>query len=388
MLDVIIIGAGASGLMCANNLDSSFKYLVLEKNSSAGRKLLITGGGRCNLTNNKDNKSFLEEISYNKKYLYSTIYKFGPKEVMNYFSIPLKEEKDNQIFPVSNKASDVVDYLVCGLKNKIKYNSKVISISKNDDYYTVDCDNGSYTCKHLVIATGGSSFSKLGSSGDHLEFASSLSQPIIELFPAETSILLEEKNDLAGSSFDDVVVSIPKVKKSGNLLFTHVGVSGTSIMKLSEFVYLNKSREIVIDFIPSINNIEELFEENREKLVITLLRELVSKRFASYLLNKALIDGNLKIKSVNKSNLVVLFSLLKSHKYLVKKVESIDKAYVTGGGVDLKYIDTASFESKINSGLYFIGEALDIHGPIGGYNLTLAFSTGYSVADNINKKTK
>ncbi len=384
MLDVIIIGGGPAGLMCLNHLDKNLKVLLLEKNSKAGRKLLITGGGRCNLTNNKDKKSFLEEVSYNKKYLYSTIYKFGPDEVMNFFDLPLKEEKDNQIFPVSDKAGDILNYLLKNVKDKIEYNSAVKSVKKIDDYYKIVCENATYCSKKVVIATGGASFSNLGSSGDHVLFAKDLDQPIVNLYPAESSIILEEINDLAGTSFDNVVVSIPKIKKSGNLLFTHRGLSGTAIMKMSEFIYLNKIKKIIIDFIPDISNLENLLEKNRDKLLLTFLREIVTKRFANYLINKAGIDEMLKIKSVNQRDILLIIKLLKEHEYTVKKVEDIEKAYVTGGGFDLKDIDTMSFESKINSGCYLIGEAIDIHGPIGGYNLTLAFSTGYSAAISIN----
>ncbi len=388
--DVIIIGAGPSGLMCSNFLDKKLKTLILEKNSKPGLKLLITGGGRCNLTNLKDSNSLLEEIDYNKKYLYSTIYNFSAYDIYDYFNkkVKLKEEEDNKIFPVSNKASDILNYLVGNINGVINYNESVLEITKNEINYIVKTNKDSYETKKIVVSTGGASFPDTGSSGDHLKFAKKLGQPVIDLFPAETSIILSDKLDLAGTSFDNVLVSANKISKDGNLMFTHNGLSGTSIMKISEFIYKEKIKNIIIDLLPSKSEeeISNIFLENRDKQPISILNIFFTKRFSNYIIANCKINSELKIKNLTNKELLNIINMIKEYEVSVLRVNDLKRAYVTGGGISLNYLNTKSFESKINNNLYFIGECLDIHGPIGGYNLTLAFSTAVSAARAINEK--
>ncbi len=375
MYDVVIIGAGASGLMLASLL-SNMNVLVLEKTNSPGKKLLITGGGRCNLTNLKGNDEFLENIKHNKKYLYSTINKFGPFEVYDYFkSIGLKEEEDNKIFPKSDKASDVLNYLIKKTKCKVNYNEEVIRIEDN----LVTTNKNTYQTKYIVVATGGSSYIKTGSSGDHIRLCDLIKQPCVSLFPAETSIITNDKNNLAGTSFDNVYIH--EFKESGNLIFTHTGLSGSSIMKISEHIYLKNIKEITIDLLPLIDekDLKELLHP--EKYILNILNNFFSKRFSTYLLELCNIKNDL-VKRLNHKNINDMINNIKKYKVSIKTVNDIKFAYVTGGGVDLKYIDTRTFKSKLND-IYFIGECLDIHGPIGGYNLTLAFSTAYSCSIDI-----
>ncbi len=387
MLDVIVIGAGAAGLLFSNVIDKNLNVLVLEKNKEAGKKLLITGGGRCNLTNNKENNLFLEEIKYNKKYLYSAIFKFGPKEVMKFFKVPLKEEKENQIFPVSNSSYEILEFLLKNKNCEIKYNSEVLSISKENNFFEVKTKEKTYTCKKLVIATGGSSFPALGSSGDNLKFAKMLNQKVTKIFPAETSVHLEKSNNLAGTSFEKVVLSFKKKTFEGNLIYTHKGISGLSVMKASEHIYLENIKEIKIDYLPNIN-IENILNENQEQTLISVLKTLVSKKFASYILDINKIDHSKVIKVLNEKEMEKVIISLKASPLQIKGVEDISKAYVTGGGIDLKDVNTKTFESKTVENLYFIGEALDLHGPVGGYNLTIAFSTAYSAAYYISEELK
>ena len=167
MYDVIIVGAGPAGLMCANQIKNK-KVLIIEKNTIAGAKLLLTGGGRCNLTNLKDNKAFLDNIDYNKKYLYSTISSFGPFDIYNFFNskVPLQEESDNRIFPKSNKAKDIVSCLIEDISHLINYNEKVLKIEYNENKIKVITSKGEYLTTNLVIACGGSSFPKTGSDTD------------------------------------------------------------------------------------------------------------------------------------------------------------------------------------------------------------------------------
>ena len=293
MLDIIIIGSGPAGLMSAIISSKNNKVLVLEKNNCSGKKLLITGGARCNVTNNKNNKDFLEQIDYNKKYLYSTLNTFGPKDIIKFFNennVLLKEEKENQIFPVSNKSSDILNALLNKIDNNIiSYNEDVKEIIKKENHYEIITNKNTYLTKNVIVATGGSSYKNTGSTGDNIKFAKMLNQPVIKLFPAETSIITKEKNDLAGTSLEYVKVRLNKKITDGNLIFTHKGLSGTSIMKMSEHIYLSNEKIIYIDLNP-LKTEEELKNElnnfDREKEIHTYLENYFTKKFSLYLLNK------------------------------------------------------------------------------------------------------
>ena len=389
--DTIIIGAGPAGLMCANVLKDE-NVLVLEKQNKAGKKLLITGGGRCNLTNLKTDREFLEAVEYNKRFLYSSIASFGPYDIYDFFDkeVPLYEMEENQIFPKSNKSNDILSLLLKDIQEKIKYDINVSEIIKLDDGFELVTNRNKYYCNQVVVCCGGKSFKATGSSGDHMKFANDLDIKTIELFPAESSILLKEENELAGTSFDNVVITLGKIKKDGHFVFTHKGISGNAAMKMSEFVYLQKAKEIKIDFVPAITKEEiiEMIEKQREKLLVTTLTTWFTKKFSEYLVKKANIDIQLKNKQLIHKQVNHIIELIKNHKYIVERVEDLEKAYVTGGGIDTKEINNKTMEVKKIAGLYFAGESLDIHGPIGGYNLTLAFSTGHKAGCSIQEKQK
>ena len=388
MYDCIVIGAGPAGLMAAITASQDNRVLLIEKNASPGKKLLITGGGRGNLTNLKGMHEFLDEVSYNKKYLYSAISKFGPRDTYNYFvdnNVPLKEEAANQIFPVSNKANDILTALLKNTeKVEFRYLETVQKIVKNEEFEVIT-DKANYRTRNVIIATGGASYPNTGSTGDHLNFAKMLGQPVIPLFPAETSILLNEVNDLAGTAISDVVIKYLNKQTTGNLMFTHQGLSGTAVMKMSEHLYLNSEKTIKIDFLPAKTEAELydfIAEYDAEKELLNCLSSLFTKRFSAYIITQ--LGFNKKIKSLNKSEIIKTVSLLKNMLFSVKAVAPLEQAYVTGGGIDLNYIDTTTMESKLNKNVYFVGEALDIHGPIGGYNITLALSTGHLAGSSIN----
>jgi len=398
MHDVIIIGTGPAGLMATIESSKNNKVLVIEKNSKPGRKLLITGGGRCNVTNLKSNNDFLNNIEHNKKHLYSVINGFGPADIYNFFinnNVKLKEEKDNQIFPVSNCSNDILNALLKNIDNKIiNYAERVEEIIYKENNIKVITDKNTYTTKNIIIATGGASYKATGSTGDHLKFALMLKQPVVDLYPAETGIILNEKQELAGISLDSVKVTFNKKIFDGNLIFTHRGFSGSSIMKASEHIYLNNIKTIFIDLLPDITNnelIELINNYNREKELTTFLSDYFPKRLCSFIITKSKITNNLRIKNLTKTQILKLVNNIKNCTFNIKSVCSIDEAYVTGGGMDMKYINSKTMESTINKGVYFVGECLDIHGPIGGYNITLALSTGYAAGTNIgvnNEKKK
>ena len=383
MYDCIIVGAGPAGLMASIALKGR-KVLILEKMDKALKKLMITGGGRCNITNLKNNQDFLNEVNYNKKYLYSTINQFGSYEVYAFFEsrgVPLKEEEENKVFPVSNKARDIANVLLNDTEAEIHYQEEVLEVMPNK----VVTNKREYETKNIIIATGGASFPNTGSSGDHMKFAHALNQPTIDLFPAEVGVILEHENNLAGTAIEKVQISYLDYQSEGNLMFTHKGLSGSAIMKLSEHIYHNEEKEIYIDLVPELNFEDlqhKLINYDREKEVNDFFHELFTKRFSNYLINR--LNLNKKIKSLTKNEMISIINTLKQLVFPIKRVESLDKAYVTGGGIALNSINTSTMESKLHPGIYFVGEALDIHGPIGGYNITLALSTGYLAGSKIN----
>ena len=381
MFEVIIIGAGPAGLMAG--IMSKKNTLIIEKNDTAGKKLLITGGGRCNVTNNKEKNDFLNQIDHNKKYLYSAINSFGPEEIIEFFKkqkVDLKEEEDGKMFPVSNKSYVIKEALLNAYRGKINYNEDVRSISKIDGYYIITTSKHEYKTQKLVIATGGSSYKITGSTGDNLKFAEMLNQPVTKIYPAEVGLRLKNPTNIPGQSINNVIVKAGKRKKEGNLIYTHTGLSGSSIMLISEYIFKENINEIEIDLLPQYKEqelISFLNDYDRNKEIHTFLEEYFTKKFSEYLLNFVGIEKNFKLKQLNHKEINKLVNTIKYLKYDVKTNENIDLAYVTAGGIDIKYINTKTFESTINKNLYFVGEALDIHGPIGGYNITLALSTGY-----------
>ena len=384
--NTIIIGAGASGLMCAKHLDND-NYKILERNSSAGRKLLLTGNGRCNLTNLISNMDFINDINYNSKFLYSCINNFGPYDIYDYFSefLELNVEEDHKVFPKSNKSKDILQVL---LNNNIDYDTCVYSIKKDEKIFIIETNNQTYYCYNLVVATGGTSFGQTGSKGDHIKFARTFKHPIVKLYPAETSVILTNPLvKLAGTSFNNTKVFFNKMSYEGKLIITHTGLSASVILKASEHIYLNNIKTINIDLLSNTTKDEllKLILIDPNIKLTTALSKIFTKKFSEYLLESSSIDNNILVKHLNQRALIELIDKIKYYEFNILRVSDISNAFVTGGGIDIKYLKPKSFESKLVNNLYFIGECTDLHGPIGGYNLTLAFSSGYACAKAINK---
>lgn len=379
--DVIIIGAGPAGLMCAANLSKKINYVILEKNNKPGVKLLLTGGGRCNLTNNISNKEFIETC-HNSKYIYSMISNFGPNDVINYFeerNVPLKTEKNNKVFPVSNKALDILNVLKTNVN--IKYKENVKDITYDNNIFLVKTSDNSFECKCLVIATGGYSYKFTGSTGDHQKFAQMLDVNLVDLYPCEASLICKIDPTLAGTSFDNVSVKYQKHEARGELIITHNGLSGSAVMQISEHI---KNRDnIIIDFLPERNEADllDLLNSLKDKELISFYNEFFTHKFSSYL-----AKDKCKIKELNINQRKVIVNNLKNYEISNVSVCDLDKAFITGGGIDMNSLNTSSLATKKNSNLFFIGECLDIHGPIGGFNITLALSSGCLASKTINQK--
>ncbi len=397
MYDVIVIGGGPSGMIASIKASINNKVLLIEKNDELGKKLKLTGGGRCNLTNLKSIDYFLKEIPVNNKFLYSSLNKFGPKDIYDYFTnlgVPLKIEEDDKVFPMDNKSTSIIKVLnrEMLLNNvDINYNEKVFSIINKDNYKEIVTDKNKYKTKSVVITTGGLSYSFTGSNGDGYKFAKELNQEVTNLYPAETYLITKELLSLAGITLDNVRINYNKKRIEGSLLFTHNGLSGPSIFKVSEFVYKdlidNEYITLSIDMVPNYSDNEllnKLNEYDQKKEILNFLKEFLPKRLIEYIFKE--IDINKKINSISKIDKQKIISMLKDFKLIIKDTGSIDNAFITGGGINIKYINPKTMESTIHKDIYFAGEILDVHGHTGGFNLTIAFSTGYVAGISCNNK--
>ena len=393
MYDVIVIGSGPAGIMASIKAAENKKtVLLLERNDSIGKKLKLTGGTRCNLTNLKTTSDFINQIPVNNKTLYSCLSQFGPQDIYNYFEsigVKLKVEDHDRVFPQSNKAETIIEALYNELiKNEvdIHFNESVEDININNDIKEIKTNKDTYQAKNVIIATGGKSYPHTGSTGDGYKLSNMLKQPLTKLYPAETFLISSKEYPLAGITLDNVEVSINKRTVDGSLLFTHVGVSGPAIFKISEEVYknleANNQASIKIDLLPqyTVDKMMSLLNNyNQKKNISSFLKEYLPKRLAEYLIT----DGERMIVTISKADKMKLIQLVKGFEIDIKKTGTIEQSFVTGGGVDIKYINPKTMESTINKGIYFVGEVLDIHGHTGGYNITIALSTGYAAGVSI-----
>jgi len=401
--DVIIIGAGPSGLMAANIFEKrGLEYLIFDKNKAAGRKLLITGGTRCNVTNIFNPKEFIDHLKIkHKRFLFSSLNSFGTKEIKEFFEdkgVQLNLEKEYQYFPKSSKSSDILDALLEDIDyKKLILNTTVKDITYEDNHYIVETISKDYKAKNVIISTGSKSYPKTGSTGDGLLFGKNLGHNFAPFYPAETHVysdfVKKNKNDLQGLSLLHSEIQIEGNKKiySGGLLFTHFGLSGPLIQNISELIYLDKlskDTNLLIKLTDkNESQITELFhlKENQKARVIRILEKLTIKRLAKFILNHLQIDETKLVASTSKKQLQLIIDSLLHFTIPITKVESISNAFVNGGGILTNEINPSTMESKIKEGLYFTGEVLDLHGPIGGFNITIALSTGYTAASNIRR---
>ncbi len=413
MYDCIIVGAGPAGTIAAITASKSGnKVLLIEKNSHIGKKLLISGGGRCNITNMKSTKDFISNLpNKNGKFLYSALTNFSSSDIVEYFNalgVETKIEDNDRVFPKSNKAYDVVHALEKELsKSHVKVNCEenVEKITVTNDLWNVITNKGKYISKKIIITTGGVTYPQTGSTGDGHVFAKNFGHTITALFPAETPLLSNDEcitsKELQGLSMSPSKLSLTsnsgKILNTqvGDLIFTHFGLSGPCALRLSQFIYLNmldnnsNSANVLVDFIPNVNNeslsikLKHLRDSNSKKLVYTFLTENnIPKRLTNYIISKiSLID--VKICDLSNKKINELVDLIKTFEITVHGVKPLQKAFVTGGGIDIKEVNSKTMESKILSGLYFAGEVLDLHGFTGGYNITIAFATGHLAGNSI-----
>jgi predicted Rossmann fold flavoprotein len=407
--DVIIIGAGASGLIAAGRAaELGAKVLLLEKNKQVGIKLLMSGGGRCNFTNYSSTNIFAQALGENGKWLLSALSNFGSQDVINFFEskgIKTKVEDNNRVFPVSNKAQDILKTLLAynqeyGVQIKTEIRVKDLVSNNNKIEKVILTDGGEFRAKQYIIATGGSSYPHSGSSGDAYSWLKSLGHTLVKPRPSLSQIYI--KNHpliLEGLSLDLVSLQIMQDNKkiaseSGSIIFTARGISGPTAINLSRYISLlsNKKLKLKIDFLPAIKN-EELDLKIREFVsqyprhnLKNILTGLVPKRLLEYLLADIGLDDDLRGDEFTRSQRLNLVEVLKNYSFDIGGVGDFNEAMVTGGGLNLKEVNGKTMHSKLISNLYLAGECLDLDGPTGGYNLQIAWSTGFVAGESAATK--
>lgn len=403
--DVIVIGGGPSGLMAAiTAAEHGATTLLLEKGAKLGKKLAISGGGRCNVTNRLPQEEVIRHIPGNGKFLYSAFSVFDNYDIIDFFEsmgVALKEEDHGRMFPKSNSAKTVVNALINKLNQlqvEIKMNTPVETIHYGEKQHTVILKNSQkYYTNALVIAVGGKAVPHTGSTGDAYSWAKKAGHTVTDLYPTEVALTSNEafiKNkSLQGLSLRNISLSVlnhkskPIITHQMDMIFTHFGVSGPAVLRCSQFVVkeLRKGREkvpMVLDTMPQTSGhqiLEEvltLIKKNPKKSISNILKGIVPERFLHFLLEKNHVTENQKAANVAKETIRLLINECKAFTFYVNGSLPMEKAFVTGGGVSIKEIVPNTMESKIMHNLFFCGEVLDIHGYTGGYNITAAFVTG------------
>ena len=405
--DVIVIGGGPSGLMAAIAAgEKGAKVLLVEKGDKLGRKLAISGGGRCNVTNNLPVDEIIRHIPGNGRFLYSAFSVFNNKDIIAFFErlgVKLKEEDHGRMFPASNSSADVVNAMLEQLdrhKVKVFLNTPVKTVNyQNGQVSNVVLQNGQeYACDAVILAAGGKSVPQTGSTGDGYAWAKKAGHTITELYPTEVPLTSDEpfikQKALQGLALRDVELSVLNPKGKAlithrmDMLFTHFGISGPAVLRCSQFVVKAQKKwnldrvEMQIDSLPGLNQ-EELFQklngqikEDSKKTVKNIFKGLLPERYLHYLLEQAEIEDDIQGSTLSNEKLRRFVSLCKSFRFTVNGTLPLEKAFVTGGGVSVKEIQPKEMGSKLMEGLYFCGEILDIHGYTGGYNITSALVTG------------
>lgn len=400
---VAIIGAGASGLMCAVNLcdNPKFNITIFDKNEIVGKKILITGNGRCNVTNLCEPNQFLNNVCVNSKFLTSAINNFSSYDMVEFLNankVKTSVEQNNRVFPNTNKAASITNAFKSILDNasnvSFKLGVKVSGINKINNLFEVCYNNTIKTFDYVVIATGGLSYPITGSQGDGFNFARSLGVNVTKLRAGLCGIKIKENlKTLVGVSFN-VKLSYKVYNSTGAIMITNYGISGPATLNLSSKIldYSVNGEKLIIDFLPDISvlDLTEKFKQykikNAKKQISTVLSGFVNQKLAEIILAKCEIELKKQISQITKEELNSIVDALKFFELTCLGFDDIEHATITRGGVDVKEINPKTFECKTINNLYFIGEVLDVDALSGGFNLQIAFSTGYACAKAIANK--
>ena len=409
-MKIIIIGGGPAGMMAAISAKKNHPnddVIILEKNSSLGKKLLITGKGRCNITSSLDISEFIKNIPGNGMFMYSAFQKYTNEDIINLLEtngVKTKIERGNRVFPESDKSKDVLDVFekeLNRLNTKIYFNTIVEDIEKNEKFI-IKTNNRNYEADKLIIATGGMSYSVTGSTGDGYKFAEKFGHTInkikASLVPLEIKEDVDCKN-MQGLSLRNVSIKIKDLEKNkliyedfGEMLFTHFGVSGPIILSSSAHLIRYKNIEklliqdkikLLIDLKPALSEeqldlrIRRDFEELKNKEFKNSLFKLLPKKMIEYIIEKSEIKPEKKVNEITKEERRKLVKLLKGLEFIIKGTRTVEEAIITAGGINVKEINPSTMESKLVKDLYFAGEVIDVDAYTGGFNLQIAYSTGY-----------
>ena len=405
--NVVVIGGGAAGLMAAlKAAQNSNNVTLIEKNQKVGRKIMITGKGRCNVTNNCDNDTFIKNVAANGRFLYSAISAFTSADTIDFFEslgVSLKTERGNRVFPQSDKASDIVDALFRAVKKsgvKIVYDT-VKSLYKQGEQFVTVLESGEVIFSDgVIIATGGVSYPLTGSTGDGYEFAKKFGHTVTPIRPSLVPLTVHEGfcSKLSGLTLKNVTLKVyeegrdkPVFSELGEMLFTHFGISGPLVLSASALMRKIEEKKYFaeVDLKPALDaqtldkRLQRDLSENANKDIVNSLDKLLPKSLIPVVIKLSEIDERIKSNQITREQRAALCSVIKGLKMTVTGFRPIEEAIVTGGGISVKEINPKTMESKLISGLYFAGEVIDVDAYTGGFNLQIAFSTGALAGMNI-----
>ena len=411
-MKIVIIGGGPAGIMAAISAKENHpedEVVILEKNNTLGRKLLITGKGRCNITSSLNIDEFIKNIPGNGMFMFSAFKNYTNTDIIKLLQkngVETKEERGNRVFPLSDKSRDVLEALERELKRLnviIKLNCEVKKINKIENTFFVDTNIDQIKADKLIIATGGKSYPLTGSTGDGYLFAKWFGHTITDIKPSLVPLEIRENNEcknMQGLSLKNVSIKIKDIESNkqiyedfGEMLFTHFGISGPIILSSSahlirykniESLLKNGKIKIYIDLKPALS-VEQLnlrilrdFEKEKNKEFRNSLFELLPRKIIDYIISQSKINPCKKVNEITKQERLELVKQIKQVEFTIKGTRPIEEGIITSGGINIKEINPSTMESKLVKGLYFAGEVIDVDAYTGGFNLQIAYSTGYT----------
>ena len=398
-----IIGGGAAGMFCALNLDDKkHKITVLEKNADTLKKLLITGHGRCNVTNLKAVNQFLENVPHNGQFLFSALNMFSPEDMvlfLNNNKIEVVQEENNRVFPKTNKAATIKNCFdaLADFKADLKLETEVVSVTKHNNEFKVETNKGVYYFDALVVATGGVTYPTTGSTGDGYKVANSFNLEVVKPRASLCGIrLINVPSGLEGTPLNCKlsILDCGRVvsASTGEFLFTNYGVSGPNVFTLTAKTEKHSvsGLDLSFDLLPGLtkenvlNGLKQFIKNNAKKFAFYAVNNFVNVKLAKLILLNCNIPENKQCANLSNGELNKIVECLKGFNFKIDNFDNIERATVTRGGVNVKELNPKTMESKKVENLFFVGEVLDVDGFSGGYNLQIAFSTAFACANHLN----